>query len=59
MICLVAGRHVDYPHLIEYDNCLFIAFAGGKQSVEVLKIKISDVDAVNMPSAALIASPNP
>ncbi|MBI5774785.1 MAG: exo-alpha-sialidase [Verrucomicrobia bacterium] len=55
MIYLVGGRHVDYPHVIEHDGHLFIAFAGGKQSVEVLKVKLADIDAVKMPGAALIA----
>ncbi len=55
MIYLVGGRHVDYPHVIEHDGCLFIAFAGGKQTVEVLKVKLTDMDAVQMPSTPLIA----
>jgi hypothetical protein len=49
MLCLVGGRHIDYPHLIEHGDSLFIAFAGGKQSVELLKVRLSDVDAVKMP----------
>lgn len=40
---LVGGRHVDYPHVIEHEGSLFIAFSGGKQSVEVLKIRIGDM----------------
>ena len=31
---LVGGRHVDYPHVIEHDGSLFIAFAGGKHHPE-------------------------
>lgn len=50
MLYLVGDRHIDYPHVIEHEGSLFIAFAGGKQSVEVLKVKLSDVDAVKMPS---------
>lgn len=53
MLYLVGGRHIDYPHVIEHDGSLFIAFAGGKQSVEVLKVKLSDVDAVKMPEKPL------
>jgi|UniRef100_UPI003784D788 hypothetical protein len=49
MLYLVGGRHIDYPHVIEHGDSLFIAFAGGKQSVEVLKVKLSDIDAVKMP----------
>lgn len=41
---LVGGRHIDYPHVIEHDGHLFVAFAGWrKQSCEVLKIKIEDL----------------
>ncbi len=54
MLYLVGGRHVDYPHVIEHDGHLFIAFAGGKQSVEVLKVKLGDVDAAQMPSKPLM-----
>jgi hypothetical protein len=48
---LVAGRHVDYPHVIEHDGHLFVAFASAKQSCEVLKIRIADLD-VLQPVAA-------
>lgn len=41
---LVGGRHIDYPHVMEHDGYVFVAFAGAKQTVEVLKIKISDLD---------------
>jgi len=54
MIYLVGGRWIDYPHVIEQDGHLFIAFAGGKQSVEVLKVKLSDLDAVRMPTTPLV-----
>lgn len=57
MIYLVGGRWVDYPHVIEHDGHLLIAFAGGKQSVEVLKVKLSDVDAVQMPATPLAGPP--
>jgi hypothetical protein len=59
MLYLVGGRHIDYPHVIEHEGHLYIAFAGGKQSVEVLKVKLSDVDAVDMPSAPLLAPDEP
>lgn len=45
---LTGGRHVDYPHAIEQDGHLFIAFSGGKQSVEILKVKIADLDRLEM-----------
>jgi hypothetical protein len=54
MLYLVGGRHIDYPHVIEHDGSLFIAFAGGKQTVELLKVKLSDVDAVKMPEKPLV-----
>jgi BNR repeat-like domain len=50
MIYLIGGRRVDYPHLIEQDGSLLIAFSGGKQSVEVIKIEISELDKVKMPT---------
>jgi hypothetical protein len=40
---LVGGRHVDYPHAIEHDGRLLVAFSGGKQSVEVLRIRLADL----------------
>lgn len=54
MLYLVGGRHIDYPHIIEHEGSLFIAFAGGKQSVEVLKVKLDDVDAIRMPEKPLM-----
>ena len=30
MLYLVGGRHIDYPYVIEHEDSLFIAFAGGK-----------------------------
>ena len=56
---LVGGRHVDYPHVMEHDGYLLVAFAGGKQTVEVLKIKISDLDKLEMPSEPLVDIPHP
>jgi hypothetical protein len=43
---LVGGRHVDYPHVIEHDGFLLVAFATEKQTVEVLKIKLSELDSL-------------
>jgi len=46
---LVGCRHIDYPHVIEHDGYLFVAFAGSvKQKIEVLKINISDLDDLDM-----------
>jgi len=44
---LVGGRRVDYPHVLEHDGFLFVAFAGNKQSVEVLRIALVDLKAIN------------
>lgn len=59
MLYLAGGRHIDYPHVIEHEGSLFIAFAGGKQSVEVLKVKLADADAVQMPATPLLAPEKP
>lgn len=40
---LVGGRRVDYPHVIEHDGFLLVAFSGAKSTVEVLKIRIEDL----------------
>lgn len=49
MAYLVGGRHVDYPHVIEHDGTLLVAFAGGKQTVEVLRIRLEALDRIRMP----------
>lgn len=46
---LVGGRHIDYPHVLEHNGHLLIAFAGdAKQKIEVIKVKISDLDKIIM-----------
>jgi hypothetical protein len=40
---LVGGRHVDYPHVIEHEGFLYVAFATAKQTVEVLKIAVAEL----------------
>jgi len=57
MLYLVGGRWVDYPHVIEHDGSLLIAFAGGKQTVEVLKLTLDALDAAKMPDSPLVAAP--
>jgi len=47
---LIGGRHIDYPHVIEHDGYLLVAFAGAKQTVEVLKIPIEELNSLKMPS---------
>ncbi|UUO07749.1 exo-alpha-sialidase [Blastopirellula sp. J2-11] len=54
---LTGGRHVDYPHVIEHDGVLMVAFAGQKQTVEVLKIRLEDLNALQMPSSPLKKDP--
>lgn len=41
---LVGDRHVDYPHMIEHDGQLMIAFSGAKQTMEVLNVSLDDLD---------------
>lgn len=41
---LVGGRHIDYPHIIENDGQLMIAFSGAKQTMEVLNVLLDDLD---------------
>lgn len=48
---VVGGRHIDYPHMIEHEGYLYIAHSGAKRSVEVQKIKLSDLNSVKMPSS--------
>jgi len=43
MAYLIGGRRVDYPHVLEHDGHLFVAFSGNKQTVEVLKIRVADL----------------
>jgi hypothetical protein len=47
---VVGGRHIDYPHMIEHEGHLYIAHSGGKQSVEIQRIRISDLDTIRMPA---------
>ena len=46
MATLVGGRRVDYPHVLEHDDHLLVAFSGAKQTVEVLKIELRDLDRI-------------
>jgi hypothetical protein len=44
---LVGGRWVDYPHVMEHEGHLYVTFSGGKQSVEILKVRIEDLEFSN------------
>ncbi|MDZ4685624.1 MAG: exo-alpha-sialidase [Planctomycetaceae bacterium] len=59
MLSLVGDRWVDYPHLIEHDGQLYIAFAGGKQSVELLEVSLKELDQLKMPETPLQGPPLP
>lgn len=48
---VVGGRHVDYPHVMEHEGHLYVAHSGGKQSVEVQRIRVSDLAALKMPAS--------
>lgn len=41
---LVGDRHIDYPHVMEHKGEILVAFAGAKQTVEVLKFPVSAID---------------
>ena len=56
---LVGGRHVDYPHAIEHDGHLLVAFAGRKQTVEVLKIELKALKGLEMPKSVERKKPLP
>lgn len=49
---LVGGRHVDYPHVIEHEGSLYVAFATAKSTVEVLKIRVADLAVLQKVGAA-------
>ncbi len=46
---LVGGRHVDYPHVIHHEGSLYVAFATAKSTVEVLQIRVADLDGLKNP----------
>lgn len=56
---LVGGRRVDYPHVMEHDGRLLVAFSGGKQTVEVINIKIDELTDVLNKSQPMAKSPSP
>lgn len=56
MVYLDGGRSVDYPHVIEHEGYLYIAYCSAKQSVEVTRVSIEELDKVQMPSTPLTAA---
>ena len=53
MFYLVGGRWIDYPHMIEHEGYLYVAHSGGKQSVEIQRVRIADMDGLEMKPARL------
>ena len=41
---LVSNRHIDYPHIIEHNNYLYIAFSGAKQTMEVARVSLDEIE---------------
>jgi hypothetical protein len=52
---LVGGRHVDYPHIVEHDGHLLVAFSGAKQTMEVMKVALDELERLVMPESVEIA----
>lgn len=52
---LIGGRHVDYPHIIEHDGHLLIAFSGAKQTMEVMKVSLDELERLEMPESVELA----
>ncbi len=48
---LIGGRHVDYPHIIEHEDHLLIAFSGAKQTMEVMKVSLDELERLEMPES--------
>ncbi len=46
---LVGGRHIDYPHILEHDGHLLVAFSGAKQTMEVMKVSLNELERLTMP----------
>jgi len=52
---LIGGRHVDYPHIIEHDGHLLIAFSGAKQTMEVMNVSLDELERLVMPESVELA----
>jgi len=48
---LFGGRRIDYPHALEHDGHLLVAFNGDKQTIEVVKFPLSELDKITMPDS--------
>jgi hypothetical protein len=38
-------QSVQYPHVLEYDGALYVAYSRKKQTVEVVKVPLAAIDA--------------
>ncbi len=56
---LIGGRHIDYPHIIEHDGHLLIAFSGAKQTMEVMKVSLDELERLEMPKSVALDRPLP
>ena len=56
---LVGGRHIDYPHIIEHDGHLLVAFSGAKQTMEVMKVSLDELERMEMPASVALSKPMP
>jgi len=52
---LIGGRHVDYPHIIEHNGHLLIAFSGAKQTMEVMNVSLDELERLVMPKSVELA----
>ncbi|MEQ9406556.1 MAG: sialidase family protein [Fuerstiella sp.] len=52
---LIGGRHIDYPHIIEHDGHLLVAFSGAKQTMEVMKVSLDKLERLVMPESVELA----
>lgn len=48
---LVGGRRVDYPHAMEHNGSLLVAFNSNKQTIEVVKLRLDALDRIEMPES--------
>ena len=56
---LIGGRHIDYPHIIEHDGHLLVAFSGAKQTMEVMKVSLDELERLEMPASVESDKPLP
>lgn len=45
---LVGGHTVDYPFVMEHEGYLYITYSSAKQTIELLRIKLEELDSINM-----------